>query len=56
MEKIFDFQLFVNNLDISSFAVEAQIFVLQCLLEMQADQIIYIDSIMSYEQILCNQD
>lgn len=42
----------VKNLEIRQFDVEAQLFILQCLLEMQADQIIYEGSIMSFEAIL----
>ena len=45
----------VKNLEIRQFDVEAQLFILQCLLEMQADQIIYEGSIMSFEAILMHQ-
>jgi len=52
IESIFDFRKIVRDLELRRFDVEAQLFVLQCLLEMQADKIIYVDSIMSFEAIL----
>ena len=42
----------VSELEIRRFAVHAQLFILQCILEIQADNIIYKDSIMSFEDIL----
>lgn len=55
IEKIFDFKQIVKELQIRLFDVEAQLFILQCMLEMQADKIIYEDSIMSLEAILLHQ-
>ena len=52
IEKIFDLKAILRQLEIRLFDVEAQLFILQCLLEMQADKIIYEGSIMSFEAIL----
>ena len=52
IEQIFDFQQMVRDFELRKFEVEAQLFILQCLLEMQAEKIIYVDSIMSFEAIL----
>ena len=48
--------MILNNLEIRLFDVEAQLFILQCLLEMQADKVIYEGSIMSFEAILMHQN
>ena len=56
IEQIFDFKFILNKLEIRLFDVEVQLFILQCLLEMQADKVIYEGSIMSFEAILMHQN
>jgi hypothetical protein len=42
-------------MEIRRFDAEAQLFILHCLLEMQADTVIYENSIVSFEAILMRQ-